>query len=90
MATNEKMLRRINESTVALTTVVVDLITTVNRIVDQTLANQIPNDSYREDGYNLQELKVIIKLILDFLGTTNRSHCSSYSTSIGSIETCKT
>jgi DNA repair exonuclease SbcCD ATPase subunit len=45
------------ESTCALTSVVVDLITSVNRIVDQTLANQlvapIPKSSY-----NLQELKV--------------------------------
>jgi hypothetical protein len=57
---NEEILRRINESTIALTTVVVDLITTVNRIVDQTLANQVRNETFKENGYNLQELKAII------------------------------
>jgi hypothetical protein len=60
IASNEEILRRINESTIALTTVVVDLITTVNRIVDQTLANQVRNETFKENGYNLQELKAII------------------------------
>jgi hypothetical protein len=45
------------DSTCALTSVVVDLITTVNRIVDQTLANQMVAPSPKS-SYNLQELKV--------------------------------
>jgi uncharacterized coiled-coil DUF342 family protein len=55
---NDPAIKTLIDSSCALTSVVVDLITTVNRIVDQTLANSMVAEP-RKSSYNLQELKVL-------------------------------
>jgi DNA repair exonuclease SbcCD ATPase subunit len=65
---NESGVKVLYESTCALTSVVVDLITTVNRIVDQTLANSMMAEPPKS-SYNLQELKVTKKLTRSFLSS---------------------